>query len=172
MNAMNRGPGRRCTGGSMENCSRNMGSYGSNMGNCGGNMGDCCDGMKNCGGNRENCCDGMKNCGKNRGNCGRNRGSVCDGMENRNGSCQRGNCGMSEEQMRQIMYECQNDPSNRCGDPTYGMPLGIGYVPWQQWGKRYDPAEGLACGTIFPELNLPFLGCIPKGWPNGRGGRA
>ncbi|RHP84596.1 spore coat associated protein CotJA [Roseburia sp. AM59-24XD] len=47
------------------------------------------------------------------------------------------------------------------------MPLAIGYVPWQQWRKIYDPADGLANGTIFPELNLQFYGCIPQGCAKG-----
>ena len=75
--------------------------------------------------------------------------------------------------MEDIVKHCRHDSAQNCsGDPLYGMPLAMGYVPWQEWGKIYDPEEGLCNGTIFPELNLPFLGCIPKGWPNGRGGRA
>lgn len=94
-------------------------------------------------------------------------------MNQRNGTCQRGNCGMSGEAMEDIRKNCRHDSAQSCGgDPLYGMPLAMGYVPWQEWGKIYDPEEGLANGTIFPGLNLPFLGCIPKGWPNGRGGRA
>ena len=91
----------------------------------------------------------------------------------RNGRCRQGNCGMSEAQMDNLMNQCQNDPSQRgSSDPMYGMPLGIGYVPWQCWGNLYDLEEGLCNGTIFPELNLQFFGCIPKGWSNGRGGRS
>ena len=43
----------------------------------------------------------------------------------------------------------------------------MGYGPWQQWNKIYDPAQGLANGTIFPELNLQFYGCIPQGCAKG-----
>lgn len=32
------------------------------------------------------------------------------------------------------------------------------YVPWQYWNAVYDLEKGLAYGTIFPELNKPFLG--------------
>jgi hypothetical protein len=70
---------------------------------------------------------------------------------------------------------CNAPRENNCDfhtDPLYGMPLGIGYVPWQQWNKIYEPCEGLANGTIFPELNLPFFGCIPRGYAWGKGGRA
>ena len=34
----------------------------------------------------------------------------------------------------------------------------IRYVPWQTFGKTYDPMRGLAAGTIFPELDKPFTG--------------
>lgn len=38
------------------------------------------------------------------------------------------------------------------------LPLAMAYVPWQSWEETYEPAEGLKNGTIFPCLNLPFLG--------------
>lgn len=34
----------------------------------------------------------------------------------------------------------------------------MAYVPWQYWHRVYDLEKGLACGTIFPELDKPFLG--------------
>ena len=37
-------------------------------------------------------------------------------------------------------------------------PLAMAYVPWQRWCETYEPAEALHRGTIFPELDLPFLG--------------
>lgn len=70
----------------------------------------------------------------------------------------------------EIANQCQNDSAGDCcTDPLYGMPLAMGYVPWQQWNKIYDPCDGLTNGTIFPELNLQFYGCIPQGC--GKGGR-
>lgn len=48
-------------------------------------------------------------------------------------------------------------------DPLQGMPLGIGYVPLQQWGQVYCTEKALSRGTIFPPLDLPFCGCIPRG---------
>lgn len=36
-------------------------------------------------------------------------------------------------------------------------PLGMAYVPVQRWGKIYDLDDGFSRGTIFPELDLPFL---------------
>ncbi|MCI9542194.1 MAG: spore coat associated protein CotJA [Lachnospiraceae bacterium] len=60
---------------------------------------------------------------------------------------------------------CQNI-ENTCGKRTEdccvkngleGMPLGMSYVPWQHWKETYEPCKALLIGTIFPELNLPFL---------------
>ena len=40
-------------------------------------------------------------------------------------------------------------------------PVGMGYVPWQQWQQLYSPEQGLQKGTLFPDLDLPFMrgGC-------------
>lgn len=38
------------------------------------------------------------------------------------------------------------------------MPIGMAYVPWQKWQDIYDPGKGLESGTIFRELDKPFLG--------------
>ena len=35
---------------------------------------------------------------------------------------------------------------------------GMCYVPWQTFGKTYEPMRGHAAGTIFPELDKPFTG--------------
>lgn len=37
-------------------------------------------------------------------------------------------------------------------------PIGMTYVPMQEWKKIYQPDEGFHKGTIFAELDLPFLG--------------
>lgn len=55
-------------------------------------------------------------------------------------------------------------------DPIQGMPVGMGYVPIQQWKQIYSPEMGLCRGTIFPCLDLPFCGCVPKGVQRRRGG--
>lgn len=52
--------------------------------------------------------------------------------------------------------ECKPDHCRE--DQLAGMPLAMAYVPWQCWGQTYEPAEGWHRGTIFPELDLPFLG--------------
>lgn len=35
-------------------------------------------------------------------------------------------------------------------------PIGMAYVPVQQWGKTYDEITAFERGTLFPELDLPF----------------
>ena len=37
-------------------------------------------------------------------------------------------------------------------------PVGMTYVPMQAWRELYQPDEGFHKGTIFRELDLPFLG--------------
>lgn len=39
----------------------------------------------------------------------------------------------------------------------YKEPLAMAYVPWQSFGERYSNSKGYEVGTIFPELNKPFL---------------
>ena len=36
--------------------------------------------------------------------------------------------------------------------------LAIAYVRWQEMGCVYEPEDGFAHGTIFPDLNKPFYG--------------
>ena len=38
------------------------------------------------------------------------------------------------------------------------FPLSMAYVPMQKFRKLYTPEEALCNGTLFEELNLPFLG--------------
>ncbi len=49
-----------------------------------------------------------------------------------------------------------------CAEPTTvlpkEMPIGMCYVPMQQWGELYSAEVGLSRGTIFPELDKPFIG--------------
>lgn len=37
-------------------------------------------------------------------------------------------------------------------------PIGMAYVPYQQWGEIYEANEGFCRGTMFPELDYPFKG--------------
>lgn len=37
------------------------------------------------------------------------------------------------------------------------FPPAMAYVPMQQWQQTYDLGLALSRGTIFPELDLPFV---------------
>lgn len=37
------------------------------------------------------------------------------------------------------------------------LTIAIATVPCQNWGEPYDVAEALQVGTIFPELDKPFI---------------
>ncbi len=39
-----------------------------------------------------------------------------------------------------------------------GTAIAMAYVPWQRWRDLYEPCRALECGTIFAELDKPFLG--------------
>lgn len=47
----------------------------------------------------------------------------------------------------------------RWNTPRDGQPmvLAMAYVPMQVLNTLYDPEEGFCQGTIFPELNKPWL---------------
>lgn len=36
--------------------------------------------------------------------------------------------------------------------------VAMAYVPWQKFTNTYEPQRALMAGTIFPELDKPFLG--------------
>ena len=38
------------------------------------------------------------------------------------------------------------------------LPLAMAYVPMQKWGSLYDPDVALERGTLFEDLDFPFLG--------------
>lgn len=84
----------------------------------------------------------MENCNY-RNQYYRNRAqNTCQNNSCRNSSCQSNNA-------------CQNRSCMK--DEMKGMPLGMSYVPWQQWRETYESCKALGAGTIFPELYLPFL---------------
>lgn len=67
-------------------------------------------------------------------------------LEPRTGGCM-GNMGSGQTDRTISRY-----PSGMAG-----YPLAMAYVPWQQWKTPYDAARGLGRGTIFQELDLPFM---------------
>ncbi len=47
--------------------------------------------------------------------------------------------------------------ADACGTMPACAPLAVPYVPFQQSGsQKYNQADALANGTVFPGLNLPF----------------
>ena len=56
-------------------------------------------------------------------------------------------------------------PSLCCQQPATAlpadMPVAMAYVPYQSWTKVYEPSVGLYRGTIFEELDKPFIGERP-----------
>lgn len=46
-------------------------------------------------------------------------------------------------------------------DERQNRPLSMAYVPWQKWEQTYPEEQGLKRGTIFPDLDFPFMmgGC-------------
>lgn len=44
-----------------------------------------------------------------------------------------------------------------CTIESANMPIAMAYVPWQQWRQTYPMDKALSRGTIFPELDLPFV---------------
>lgn len=43
-------------------------------------------------------------------------------------------------------------------DSLRHFPLAMAFVPWQQWNQTYELKKALQVGTIFPDLDKPFLG--------------
>lgn len=39
-------------------------------------------------------------------------------------------------------------------------PIGMAYVPVQQWAGIYEPGDAFCRGTVFPELDYPFGGGV------------
>ena len=42
------------------------------------------------------------------------------------------------------------------GNEINSLPLAMAYIPNQVWRNMYSPEEGLECGTVFHELDMPF----------------
>jgi len=49
---------------------------------------------------------------------------------------------------------------NPCG---FCLTPAMSYTPMQKWGETYEAEQGFHRGTIFPELDLPF---VPEGGMN------
>lgn len=91
----------------------------------------------------------------NSGGCADNRptGSSCGcaaqrPMQNRNSAspAERPSCSLGQPDRENTQRDCLSD-----------MSIAMAYVPMQRWNQVYDMSRGLTRGTIFPELDLPFV---------------
>lgn len=71
---------------------------------------------------------------------------------NRNQCMQRNHYGYQQGNQNNRNVCCERD------DTLEGMPIGMAYVPWQNWKHIYESEKGFKRGTIFEELDLPFTG--------------
>lgn len=55
---------------------------------------------------------------------------------------------------------CMENRSSDCctHDMLKGMPVAMAYVPWQTWKDLHPAEKALHRGTIFEELDKPFMG--------------
>lgn len=60
------------------------------------------------------------------------------------------------QQRRCKTYYSASDASAPCD--LSSLPLAMAYVPMQHFSTVYELNEALRYGTIFPELNKPFMG--------------
>lgn len=72
------------------------------------------------------------------------------------------NCNM---QNRNFSDRCRTDRAESASCHDNGMflkgqefPVGMAYVPWSKFQDIYEPERGLNAGTIFADLDKPFLG--------------
>lgn len=54
--------------------------------------------------------------------------------------------------------DIEPNPCPPQAQPHQPMVVAMAYVPWQKWQQPYDYEKGFQAGTIFPDLDLPFLG--------------
>lgn len=124
--------------------------------------------------NRDNTCCNMNrndNCGMsrdtesrncnmnrnmNRGNCGMNRnmGNTCNNREMT--SQDRKSCGSVGT--TNVNCGCRMDGCDIGTEHVDKMAPGMSYVPWQKWEDIYCMEKALERGTIFEQLDKPFLG--------------
>ena len=51
---------------------------------------------------------------------------------------------------------CPANKASYLTDPI-NLPIAMAYVPWQKWRQTYPMDKAVVRGTIFPELDLPFV---------------
>ena len=55
-----------------------------------------------------------------------------------------------------MQTNCSQTTSGYIRNPEYRVAMA--YVPLQNFGTLYDPEKALIAGTLFPELDKPFVG--------------
>ena len=69
---------------------------------------------------------------------------------------------MSGARLRETMDVRMAVPEDRMPGATPRFPaqtpLGMAYVPFQQWGEVYPEDDAFSRGTLFPQLDYPFEG--------------
>lgn len=75
-------------------------------------------------------------------------------QNNQNNHCENNNVQSGQDN------NCNMSESSACRpEPTLlEFPIGMAYVPIQQWRRLYDICAAFRNGTLFQELNLDFLG--------------
>lgn len=78
-------------------------------------------------------------------------------------------CGCSGAMNNDNGYAMKNSNGNtntmNCSTEKIDQyPIAMAYVPWQKYGETFDLETGFRIGTIFPELDKPFMraGCAKK----------
>ncbi len=61
-------------------------------------------------------------------------------------------------EMTEMTHGTANKAEQSFGRFPEHTPIGMAYVPVQQWGETYTAEEALCRGTLFPELDFPFGG--------------
>ena len=93
---------------------------------------------------KEPSCEQTCNCSCN--NSQNNQNKPCGNNNVQSGQDNTCNCTMSESSA------CRPEPT------LLEFPIGMAYVPIQQWRRLYDICVAFRNGTLFQELNLDFLG--------------
>lgn len=100
---------------------------------------------------RRDGCGGMNQTRNNYSNMNQRRNN-----ENMNRS--NNNCGCMRDMQKD---ECVGGCDRGTEHVDHMMP-GMGFVPWQKWEDVYCIDDGLENGTIFGQLNKPYIGRSSK----------
>jgi hypothetical protein len=103
-------------------------------------------------------------CGMNNG-MGRNNGCEMNNRMTGSNGCGTNRNNMSGKNDSEGLCSCRESQArgNNGGciiniAPVDSMAPGMSYVPWQKWQDVYDMEKGCARGTIFGQLDKPYIG--------------